>query len=230
MQLDGLDGRLPGQLSGGQQQRVAVARALVISPEVVLLDEPFSNLDAQLRENTRAELRKIQKDLNLTTLFVTHDQSEAMAIADRVAVMNKGRIVQIDTPETIYRQPHDRFVASFVGHANIFETQAVGHDGNGTRLKAEGVELLIEGRIEGAASIMLRPESISLAGHCESGPNSISGTVESVYYLGASARINIRIPGGVLLAEANGVQASQFAPGTSVSASWPSSALWKLEN
>jgi ABC-type Fe3+/spermidine/putrescine transport system ATPase subunit len=118
MRLDGLADRMPAALSGGQQQRVAIARALAIEPAVVLLDEPFSSLDAKLRESTRQELRGLQQALGFTAILVTHDQSEALSIADRVAVMQAGRLEQVDTPQVVYQRPATRFVAGFVGRAN----------------------------------------------------------------------------------------------------------------
>lgn len=230
MRLTGLSDRLPAQLSGGQQQRVAVARALVINPEVVLLDEPFSNLDAQLRESTRVEMRRIQNELQLTTMFVTHDQSEAMAVADRVAVMNQGRLVQIDTPEGIYARPRNRFVASFVGHANIVKARALGPHEEGTLMQADGFTLTVPGRIDGEKLIVLRPEAISLASAGPSGPNSVIGSVESTSFLGSALRLTLRVGGGVLNVQIAGAGASRFSPGTQVKASWPSSALWVLED
>ncbi len=126
VRLDGLGGRKPTELSGGQQQRVALARAIAISPQVLLLDEPLSNLDATLREEMRAEIRRLQQELRITALFVTHDQAEALTMADRIAVLNAGRLEQIGTPEDVYRRPVNAFVARFVGRANfITETLAV---------------------------------------------------------------------------------------------------------
>jgi putative spermidine/putrescine transport system ATP-binding protein len=230
MKLDGLEGRLPAQLSGGQQQRVAVARALVISPEVVLLDEPFSNLDAQLRESTRLELRKIQKQLDLTTIFVTHDQSEAMAVADRVAVMNQGRIVQVDTPERIYSRPRNRFVASFVGHTNIFKARAMGAHPSGTLMRADGFEVVLPGHAEGEITMVLRPETVTLADPGEPAPNSVRGVVESVSFLGAIARVVLRTGHAPFIADISGTLASRFSPGTPVTASWSSASLWITED
>src|SRR5262245_13582626 len=126
VQLDGLDQRYPRELSGGQQQRVALARALVIEPAVLLLDEPLSNLDANLREQMRFEIREIQKRIGITTLFVTHDQTEAMAAADRMVVMSNGEIRQVGTAREIYERPRDLFVATFIGQANLLRGKVVG--------------------------------------------------------------------------------------------------------
>lgn len=229
MRLTGLADRLPTQLSGGQQQRVAVARALVINPEVVLLDEPFSNLDALLRESTRVELRRIQDELELTTMFVTHDQSEAMAVADRVAVMNQGKLVQIDTPQRIYSQPRNRFVATFVGHANIFKARASGPHEGGTLMQGDGFSLVVPGRIEGEREIVLRPEAVTLSPPSSAAPNSVTGTVETPSFLGSKVRLSVRTGSTVVGAEVSGSLASTFPPGTPVAASWPSSALWVLD-
>ncbi len=149
LRLDGLERRLPRQLSGGQQQRVAVGRALVINPAVLLLDEPFSNLDAQLRESTRVEMRRLQQRFGITTVFVTHDQAEAMSIADRIAVMHAGRIEQVGSPSAVYRHPTSRFVATFIGRANLFEAAVVQKSGNGTlATTADGVMLVYPEPVE----------------------------------------------------------------------------------
>ncbi len=125
MGLEGYKERMPGQMSGGQQQRVALARALVMEPGVLLFDEPLSNLDAKLRVVMRDEIRKVQKEVGITAVYVTHDQSEAMAMSDKVVVMNEGRIEQIGTPEEIYQKPRTKFVADFIGVANFVETEVV---------------------------------------------------------------------------------------------------------
>src|SRR5699024_7124329 len=121
VQLNGMETRYPKQLSGVQQQRVSLARSLIVNPSAMLFDEPLSNLDEKLRERTRLEIRKLLKRLNITGVYVTHDQEEALVISDKIAVMNKGKIEQISTPEELYEQPRNRFVAEFVGHANLFE-------------------------------------------------------------------------------------------------------------
>ena len=130
VKLSGYEERKPRQLSGGQQQRVALARALVINPRVLLLDEPFSALDKNLRRSMQVELREIQRQLGVTTIFVTHDQAEALSLSDRVAVMSEGQIRQVGTPEEVYSKPHDRFVASFVGDANILQGRFEGLEGD----------------------------------------------------------------------------------------------------
>src|SRR6185503_4163518 len=123
VQLSGFESRYPGELSGGQQQRVAVARALVVEPEILLLDEPLSNLDANLREEMRFEIRRLHEAFGITTLYVTHDQAEAMVISDRVAVLHRGRVEQVGTAEDLFRRPRTRFVAEFIGRTNLIDAQ-----------------------------------------------------------------------------------------------------------
>ncbi|WGD30539.1 ABC transporter ATP-binding protein [Ancylobacter sp. WKF20] len=173
VQLAPLANRFPAELSGGQQQRVALARALATKPSLLLLDEPLSNLDASLREEMRFELRELQKNLGITTLYVTHDQDEALVLADRIVVMNKGRIEQIGTPEEVYRTPATRFVGSFIGIANLLDGDIVSVDRAGERVL---VALDIGGRIwsrapqawlanaaaGSRASVLLRPQDIKL--------------------------------------------------------------------
>jgi len=129
VQLAGLESRYPGELSGGQQQRVAVARALIVEPEILLLDEPLSNLDANLREEMRFEIRRLHESFGITTLYVTHDQAEAMVISDRVAVLHRGRVVQIGTAEDLFRRPRTRFVAEFIGRTNLLDAVAAAPTG-----------------------------------------------------------------------------------------------------
>ena len=214
LRLDGLGDRLPRQLSGGQQQRVAVGRALVIAPRVLLLDEPFSNLDALLREGTRVELRRLQSSLRLTTLFVTHDQAEAMAISDRVAVMNAGRLEQLGTPREVYERPASRFVAGFIGRANLFTSDGARSE-DGIALDAPAPGLLL-----------LRPERVALDAGPAEGPNAVAGTLEVLSFLGSGAQAVLRLPGGrALLAEGPAAWADAFAPGAAATARWPRDAL-----
>ena len=131
LDLAGQMERLPNQLSGGQQQRVSLGRALLMRPKVILFDEPLSNLDAKLRDQVRVEIRRIQRDYGLTAIYVTHDQSEALAMSDRVVLLNGGRIEQVDTPETLYHRPRTRFAADFIGNANVFEGRVIGQDSPG---------------------------------------------------------------------------------------------------
>src|SRR5437870_12981928 len=144
VQLEGFESRYPGELSGGQQQRVAVARALVVEPEILLLDEPLSNLDANLREEMRFEIRRLHETFAITTLYVTHDQAEAMVISDRVAVLHGGRVVQVGTAEDLFRRPRTRFVAEFIGRTNLLDAVAAepgvaARDSLRLRLASEGM-------------------------------------------------------------------------------------------
>ena len=188
VELEDHGARYPHQLSGGQQQRVALARALAYSPRVLLLDEPFSNLDAKLRERARDRLREVQHSLGLTTVFVTHDQSEALSMSDRILVMNGGRILRDGTPREVYRHPGARFVAEFLGRCNFLTGDVtVGQDGAAVVTSAEfpgGVAVL--GSHEGpTATIAVRPEDIEIGGNLEGGETgSVRGTVLDATYLG----------------------------------------------
>jgi putative spermidine/putrescine transport system ATP-binding protein len=159
VRLDHLSGRLPRQLSGGQQQRVALARALVFHPDVLLLDEPLSNLDAKLRQDVRVEIRELQRKLGLTTVMVTHDQEEALTMADRLVVMSEGRIRQIGTQQDLYERPSDRFVADFVGRSTFIDGRM---EGPGRFVSAGGLTVACDSTATGAASLALRPERLAL--------------------------------------------------------------------
>ncbi|MBQ6595206.1 MAG: ABC transporter ATP-binding protein [Clostridia bacterium] len=167
VELTGMENRLTNQLSGGQQQRVALARALVVQPSVLLFDEPLSNLDANLRVQMRTEIRRIQQEVGSTAIYVTHDQSEAMSISDRIVVMNKGIIAQMDTPEHIYYRPASKFVASFIGEANYLKGNVVSHTGEKSEIEIMGRRIeAFDSQAERAdkqAELMLRPESVYLA-------------------------------------------------------------------
>jgi putative spermidine/putrescine transport system ATP-binding protein len=219
LQLTGLEQRLPRQLSGGQQQRVAVGRALVINPAVVLLDEPFSNLDALLREGTRIELRRLQTELGLTTLFVTHDQAEAMAISDRIAVMHQGRLEQLGTPREVYERPATRFVAGFIGRANLFEARP----GTAGGLASEdGIPLAAPA----PGTYVLRPERVQLDDAPPGEANAVTGTVEVVSFLGTGAQAVLRLPGGrALLVEGPAGLADRVRPGARATARWTAADL-----
>jgi len=188
--LVGLDERLPSELSGGQQQRVALARALVTRPRVLLLDEPLSALDAKVRVQLRDEIRRIQTELGITTLFVTHDQEEALAVADRVAVMSNGNIEQIGTPEELYLTPSSPFVAEFVGLSNKVAGQVIG---GAVSVLGSKLDLLGAAQPDGPVSAYIRPEDIVYG----SGP--ISGTVITTSFLGSLRRTRVLLDDGTLL-------------------------------
>lgn len=185
--LTGLGARRPNELSGGQQQRVALARSLVVEPRVLLFDEPLSNLDAKLRVQMRSEIRNIQRRLNITSVYVTHDQVEAMALSDRVVVMNLGKIEQIGSPEQIYRHPTSRFVADFIGRANFIDTLIKGVDGDDAEVELLGqtVHLPVthfSPRAGDHVTAVIRPEALSLLPD----PQLRQVIVEQAMYLGSS--------------------------------------------
>jgi putative spermidine/putrescine transport system ATP-binding protein len=191
VRLGGYGGRLPRQLSGGQQQRVALARALAIRPDVLLLDEPLSNLDAKLRQEVRVEIRELQRQLGLTTVMVTHDQEEALTMADRLVVMNEGSVRQVGTQRDLYERPADRFVAGFVGRTTFLAgtIEAPG------RFRSEGgLQLACSGGKAGRAVLSVRPERVEIAPQAQPGlDNCLPGTVEFVSYLGALIDIHVRL-------------------------------------
>ena len=187
--------RYPYQLSGGQQQRVALARALAIHPTVLLLDEPLSALDAKIRVSLRQEIRAIQRQLGITTVYVTHDQEEALSLSDRVVVMSEGRVEQIGTPFQIYNFPKTPFVASFVGTLNLLCGKVL--DAAAGCIELDGQQIFASSRVENAMtgdpiSFALRPEIIALDGSMGDG-NRLRGTVEDINFLGSIVRIRVRI-------------------------------------
>ena len=184
VKLQGYEDRYPTQLSGGQQQRVAIARALVVEPKLLLLDEPLSNLDAKLRLEMRSEIRRIQRELGITVLYVTHDQEEAMAISDRIAVMNIGQIEQVGTPKEIYEEPKTEFVASFMGKTNVIPAEVVEREGDKVTVEFENFRLdgLTYKDKSDKVVIVIRPERISL--HPIENAVAITGKVNLIEYYG----------------------------------------------
>ena len=189
--LKGFDSRLPSELSGGQQQRVAVARALVLEPQVLLFDEPLSNLDAKLRRQVREDIRAIQQDLGLTVVYVTHDQEEALAVSDEIVVMRNAAIAQIGTPRELYDKPNDRFVADFIGEANLLACRIVTVEEGTATIEIEGYlhRLPARGLKPGAATLAVRPSRI-LIGTDE----GIPATVAKATYVGV--RMEYTLTGG----------------------------------
>ncbi|GAB0118893.1 ABC transporter ATP-binding protein [Acidisoma sp. 7E03] len=196
--------RKPAQLSGGQQQRVALARALAPRPQVLLLDEPLSALDLKLRKEMQFELKRLQRETGITFVLVTHDQEEALAMSDRIAVMNTGRVQQIGTPEAIYDDPTNRFVADFIGEANLIPGEALGRSPS--------------------VVIAIRPERVALTPPGET--PRVTGTVETATFLGSDTLMEIAIPGGRVRARIRG--AAKLAPGTTVGLSWTTEAEREL--
>ncbi len=207
----------PGQLSGGMQQRIALARALVIRPRVLLLDEPLAALDRKLREEMRAELREIQRAVGITTIFVTHDQHEALGLADRIAVMNAGRIEQLGTPSEVYERPTTRFVADFIGASSVLEGRAL-EDGvelaGGQRLT---VRLARPAPAGTPIRLLIRPERVELG---DTGVNGLPARVAGITYLGDHSEVRLELAGGVrLLATVRG--AAVVTPGDRVTVTLP---------
>lgn len=228
VQLTSLDQRYPKALSGGQQQRVALARALVIEPAVLLLDEPLSNLDANLREQMRFEIREIQKRIGITTVFVTHDQNEAMAVADRLAVMSKGKIQQVGTAREIYEAPSDLFVAEFIGQANLLKGRVAAINGTEARLATSQGEFSVsrhQGRVGAGqpAALALRPEDLRIATEVQPGMNNVAGTVSRVNFLGSVTNVGVRV-GELSLTITMPRTEGLAAEGENVVVFWPPSA------
>jgi putative spermidine/putrescine transport system ATP-binding protein len=219
VQLTEYQDRLPGRLSGGQQQRVAIARAIVLAPPLVLMDEPLSNLDASLRLEMRTEIRRLHQTLGLTTIYVTHDQEEALSLADRLVVLRAGVLQQAGTPEQVYTEPANRFVASFMGYRNALElpvTEGAGGPGGGVTLAERGLTLTGVRREEvaGAAVACVRPEDFSIG----DGPNPVPASVEVVEYHGRETAALVRTEGGHALHVRT---TTRVAPGDRVTLSVP---------
>ncbi|SEQ51859.1 MULTISPECIES: ABC transporter ATP-binding protein [Lentzea] len=208
-----LGGRYPHQMSGGQQQRIALARALAIQPRVLLLDEPLSALDAKVRVTLRDEIRRIQTELGMTTLFVTHDQEEALAVSDRVGVMSHGRLEQLDTPSVVYREPKTAFVAQFVGVTNSVEAKA-----EGQTVVINGVTLPVSHDQPSGSDVRLivRPEDIGVSAHDGDAGGKIVGDVLTQSFLGPVTRISVRVGEQVLRIDQPSNTASAYQPGTRV--------------
>ena len=197
MGLTNLGNRQPSQLSGGQQQRVALARAIVNRPKVLLFDEPLSNLDAKLREQMRIEIRRIQKKFGITSIYVTHDQVEAMTVSDRIMIMDKGEIMQIGTPVEVYSQPDNYFVASFIGRANFIPSQVVSLKDDAIELDVKGKKDYYKSYVSGLktndkVNIVVRPEGLELS---KSENLIFKGIVKSAVYLGATMEYEIKVDG-----------------------------------
>jgi iron(III) transport system ATP-binding protein len=228
MSLVGMEERRPNQLSGGQQQRVALARSLVTEPRILLFDEPLSNLDAKLRVQMRSEIHRLQRRLNITSIYVTHDQTEAMAMSDRIVVMNSGRVEQLGKPEEIYRYPKTRFVADFIGRANFIETTVE------TPPDGECIVVILGERVTGLrlptqpkpgrAIAMLRPEAISL----RNDPALPQGIVEQAMYLGSEVEYIVSLQGHQLVVVDNDPQSTIFSEGEQVGVTFVREAIHLL--
>ncbi len=224
VQLPHVEDRRPNQLSGGQQQRIALARAIVIEPDVLLLDEPLSALDANLREDMRLELKRIQRELGVSTIFVTHDQSEALAMSDQVVVMNHGYIEQIGTPEDVYNTPSSAFVADFLGHSNILPGTVTGEEGEAIRVRVNGGGDILVARSggcpvgpDGAVRVVIRAERLLLSDDhpATDGHTILDAAVQAVDYQGQAARYFLR-SGGLSLQAINPIERHPFPEGAPV--------------
>lgn len=234
--LEGLENRYPRQLSGGQQQRVALARALVVEPGVLLLDEPLGALDKKLREEMQIELRSLQKRVEITTIFVTHDQEEALTLSDRVVVLEKGRIMQVGTPNEIYENPQSQFSALFVGKSNFIQGKVISCKGAETICQVSGIGMVTVqwgAEIGSEIQFVLRPEKIRLSREkpIHSEKNCVFGTVEHLVYLGMVTEYHLiaeqgfRLVGTLLNTDRS---IHRFELGESIWASWSSEDLIQI--
>jgi putative spermidine/putrescine transport system ATP-binding protein len=217
VELQHLAERYPRQLSGGQQQRVALARAVVIEPDVLLFDEPLSNLDAKLRESLREDLKALQRKLGITSVYVTHDQSEAMALADHIVVMRGGRIVEQGDPQTLYRRPRERYVAEFLGHTNVVTAAPASPD----RVRLPwGAERPLDEPVGAALSrdisVSLRPEDVRIVSANEVAGGERTGTIRDVTFLGSHVQYRVSIADLLLRVQVTGEGHALLAPGAKV--------------
>ncbi len=217
--MEGYEARYPAELSGGQQQRVALARAAVNRPKVLLLDEPLGALDLKLRKRMQLELKHLQARLGITFIFVTHDQEEALVMADRIAVLNQGRLMQIGSGEEIYRDPSSSFVASFIGDANMLKASVA----NGTlRLGATGVALPYSATSNGAMVLMVRPEDIALGAPAGEGFTSVEAVVRERIFVGDAVRVHAVLADGeeIVLQPGGVARADAVGPGERITVHW----------
>jgi ABC-type Fe3+/spermidine/putrescine transport system ATPase subunit len=226
MHLQGRADRYPWQMSGGQQQRVALARALAIEPQVLLLDEPLSALDAKIRIVLRKEIRSIQRQLGITTVYVTHDQEEALSLSDRVVVMNEGHIEQLGPPEELYERPRTAFVAGFLGVSNLLPGTVEGPDAirltNGTVVRAQ-----VDGKT-GPVAAGVRPEKITIG---DGGGNTLEGTVRETAYIGVATQLVVDTKAGEIQVFAQNIDAGgrMPSPGSNVMLSWSPDSTFVVE-
>ena len=215
VKLAGYEARYPGELSGGQQQRVAVARALVVEPEILLLDEPLSNLDANLREEMRFEIRRLHEEFAITTLYVTHDQAEAMVISDRIAVLNRGRVAQVGPPEDLFRRPRSRFVAEFIGRTNLIDGTAVDPatvEHGSIRVRVASADL----KTGSPVLVSIRPHDVVMtAGSTPQvpGTNSFRATVVRASYLGTAVDYEVQLDASDLVVRITAPDVPRLASG-----------------
>lgn len=238
VQLSGFDNRRPSQLSGGQQQRVAVARALVFEPSVLLLDEPLGALDAKLREGMQIELKQLHNRIGATILYVTHDQEEALTLSDRIIVFNKGRIMQVGTPDGLYRLPENRFVADFIGETNFLTGKVLSTDGKVCKIQLED-RIDMKGPLrdnfdspKNWATYSLRPEKILIGDEVTESANAYEAIVEESLYLGEFTKYHLRLGSSIeLIAKSsNRMGRSILSPGSKINVGWYTHELLLVES
>lgn len=216
VELDQYANRMTSELSGGQQQRVALARALIMEPAVLLMDEPLSNLDQKLRHTMRNTIRRIQKELQITTIFVTHDQEEAMSMADRIAVMSRGEVKQIGTPIELYSNPESTYIADFVGTSNILKGTVIGEENGLTLVQVNGFQILSAAKIDKKeVDIVIRPENIKLVEDGEPHENILDGKILLSTYLGSIVRYDIQVGEYTLLMDTTYQAGDKILPANS---------------
>jgi putative spermidine/putrescine transport system ATP-binding protein len=228
VQLPHVADRLPRALSGGQQQRIALARCMVYRPSIILMDEPLGALDRQLRDHMQLEIKELHSRLGITVLYVTHDQEEAMAMSDRICLMNNGRIEQIGTPEELYFKPRSVFVAEFLGESNILEATVEARGGAIVLTAVEGLEIRAAADAGRAAPVgakvrfVVRPESIRLLAPGETAENVASGTLKESVFVGGVSRHFVTLPGGTVLSakQLTSIGAARPRPGDTVRVGW----------
>ena len=231
VQMQELGDRRPHQLSGGQQQRVALARALILDPSVLLLDEPLGALDAKLRKTLQIELKALQEKVGVTFVYVTHDQEEALTMADRLAVMNEGRIEQVGSPREVYEEPASAYVADFLGVSNVLDAEALGRAPDGRcRVRIGDCEMLASGghtSSRGTVKVVVRPERVRVEVPRKNGENRLPGRIGRVVYAGAVSQIVVDLARGVPIQcmQANNGTDTDFDRGTPVSVHFPCEAL-----
>ncbi len=226
IQLGGFGDRMPDQLSGGQQQRVALARAMVFEPKMLLMDEPLGALDKKLREYMQLEIKHLQRQLKITVIYVTHDQSEALTMSDRIAIMSQGQFEQVGSPDDLYRAPANRFVADFIGETCFFKAVVAGTEGDLTvaRIGDDTVRFPADTPAAPGAEVelMVRPEAVGIAAAGETEGNRLAGVVEEAIYLGELTRYHLRLGDDqiLMMKQQNMDGVGQVRPGDSVTVSW----------
>jgi spermidine/putrescine transport system ATP-binding protein len=230
VRLTELARRRPHQLSGGQQQRVALARALVLEPSVLLLDEPLGALDAKLRHSLRAELAALQREVGITFVFVTHDQEEALEMSNRLAVMSGGRIIQLGTPQEVYREPLTEFVADFLGVANLLDVECLPGGGATRTVRYGDFTLAAQAPADGGSAArraVIRPECVEVQEPGLTGPNRVPGMVDGAVFLGSTTQLSVRLPHGAVLQSlvTNSAQPHNLTTGEPVTVHLPAQSL-----